>query len=68
MEHWDILTALQTMRFIKEANVKSGNVVSLFITQQEYYDKGDYVIREGEEGNTFFIIAKGKVRCNKTNL
>ncbi|KFZ60291.1 cGMP-dependent protein kinase 2 [Podiceps cristatus] len=22
---------------------------------------GDYVIREGEEGNTFFIIAKGKV-------
>lgn len=56
------------MRFIKEANVKSGNVVSLFITQQEYYDKGDYVIREGEEGNTFFIIAKGKVRCNKTNL
>ncbi|GAB0189192.1 cGMP-dependent protein kinase 2 [Grus japonensis] len=28
---------------------------------REYYDKGDYVIREGEEGNTFFIIAKGKV-------
>ncbi|NXC33246.1 KGP2 kinase, partial [Campylorhamphus procurvoides] len=27
----------------------------------EYYDKGDYVIREGEEGNTFFIISKGKV-------
>ncbi|NXJ99384.1 KGP2 kinase, partial [Corythaixoides concolor] len=27
----------------------------------EYYDKGDYVIREGEEGSTFFIIAKGKV-------
>ncbi|KAM7113257.1 LOW QUALITY PROTEIN: cGMP-dependent protein kinase 2 [Ciconia maguari] len=27
----------------------------------EYYDKGDYVIQEGEEGNAFFIIAKGKV-------
>ncbi|KAF1518582.1 UNVERIFIED_CONTAM: cGMP-dependent protein kinase 2, partial [Eudyptes pachyrhynchus] len=27
----------------------------------EYYHEGDYVIREGEEGNTFFIIAKGKV-------
>ncbi|RXN24782.1 cGMP-dependent kinase 2-like protein [Labeo rohita] len=27
----------------------------------EYFDKGEYIIREGEEGNTFFIIAKGEV-------
>ncbi|XP_007438528.3 cGMP-dependent protein kinase 2-like, partial [Python bivittatus] len=26
----------------------------------EYYDKGDCVIREGEEGSTFFVISKGK--------
>ncbi|KAH0615794.1 hypothetical protein JD844_026306 [Phrynosoma platyrhinos] len=32
----------------------------------EYYDKGDYVIREGEEGNTFFVIAKGKVKVTQT--
>ncbi|XP_042726982.1 cGMP-dependent protein kinase 2 isoform X2 [Lagopus leucura] len=32
----------------------------------EYYDKGDYVIREGEEGNTFFIIAKGKVKVTQS--
>ncbi|XP_048366087.1 cGMP-dependent protein kinase 2 isoform X1 [Sphaerodactylus townsendi] len=32
----------------------------------EYYDKGDYVIREGEEGNTFFVIARGKVKVTKT--
>ncbi len=25
------------------------------------FDKGEYIIREGEEGNTFFIIAKGEV-------
>lgn len=43
-------------------------VMSLIAPHQEYYDKGDYVIREGEEGNTFFIIAKGKVRCNKPYL
>lgn len=28
---------------------------------QEYYDKGEYIIREGEEGSTFYIIAQGKV-------
>ncbi|XP_041645913.1 cGMP-dependent protein kinase 2 [Cheilinus undulatus] len=25
------------------------------------YEKGEYIIREGEEGNTFFIIANGEV-------
>lgn len=29
---------------------------------QDYYEKGEYIIREGEEGDTFFIIAKGQVR------
>nr|XP_020658843.1 cGMP-dependent protein kinase 2 [Pogona vitticeps] len=33
----------------------------------EYYDKGDYVIREGEEGSTFFVIAKGKVKVTQTS-
>ena len=29
---------------------------------QDYFEKGEHIIREGEEGNTFFIIAKGEVR------
>ncbi|XP_069744324.1 cGMP-dependent protein kinase 2 [Narcine bancroftii] len=32
----------------------------------DYYDKGDYIIREGEQGSTFFIIAKGKVCVTQT--
>ncbi|XP_066535037.1 cGMP-dependent protein kinase 2 isoform X2 [Hoplias malabaricus] len=30
------------------------------------FDKGDYIIREGEEGNTFFIIAKGEVSVTQS--
>ncbi|XP_069482666.1 cGMP-dependent protein kinase 2 isoform X2 [Ambystoma mexicanum] len=33
---------------------------------EEYYDKGDYIIRQGEEGNTFFIIARGQVQVTQT--
>ncbi|XP_023606095.1 cGMP-dependent protein kinase 2 isoform X2 [Myotis lucifugus] len=32
----------------------------------EYYDKGDYIIREGEEGSTFFILAKGTVKVTQS--
>ena len=35
-----------------------------FLCTQDYFDEGEYVIREGEEGNTFFIIAQGGVRLN----
>uniref|UniRef100_A0A667YUC8 cGMP-dependent protein kinase n=1 Tax=Myripristis murdjan TaxID=586833 RepID=A0A667YUC8_9TELE len=32
----------------------------------EYYDKGEYIIREGEEGSTFYIIAQGKVKVTQS--
>uniref|UniRef100_A0A3Q3QMY2 Cyclic nucleotide-binding domain-containing protein n=1 Tax=Monopterus albus TaxID=43700 RepID=A0A3Q3QMY2_MONAL len=30
--------------------------VTVFLYFQDYFEKGEYIIREGEEGNTFFII------------
>uniref|UniRef100_A0A674P6R0 cGMP-dependent protein kinase n=1 Tax=Takifugu rubripes TaxID=31033 RepID=A0A674P6R0_TAKRU len=33
----------------------------------DYFEKGEYIIREGEEGNTFFIISKGESN-DKRNL
>ncbi|XP_061622880.1 cGMP-dependent protein kinase 2 isoform X1 [Phyllopteryx taeniolatus] len=32
----------------------------------EYYNKGDYVIHEGEKGSTFYIIARGTVKVTQT--
>ena len=34
--------------------------------QQAYYDEGEYIIRQGARGDTFFIIKKGAVSqmCN----
>ncbi|KAG8454416.1 hypothetical protein GDO86_000875 [Hymenochirus boettgeri] len=32
----------------------------------EFYEKEDYIIREGEEGSTFFIIAKGNVKVTQS--
>ncbi|XP_069598924.1 cGMP-dependent protein kinase 2 [Ranitomeya imitator] len=32
----------------------------------ERYENGEYIIREGEEGSTFFIIAKGQVKVTQS--
>lgn len=36
----------------------------LFLSLQTHYGDGEYIIRQGARGDTFFIISKGKV----TNL
>ncbi len=34
----------------------------LFLVSQTHYSDGEYIIRQGARGDTFFIISKGKVR------
>uniref|UniRef100_A0A803JSN0 cGMP-dependent protein kinase n=1 Tax=Xenopus tropicalis TaxID=8364 RepID=A0A803JSN0_XENTR len=42
-------------------------VISIFLLGMvEFYEMDDYIIREGEEGSTFFIISKGKVKVTQS--
>lgn len=34
----------------------------LYFDLQAHYNNGEYIIRQGARGDTFYIIAKGKVR------
>jgi len=38
------------------------------LLQQEYFRKGDIILREGEAGNTFYIIQSGEVNIFKYQL
>lgn len=35
------------------------------VLEEMYYKTGDYIIRQGARGDTFFIISKGKVKVTK---
>ncbi|XP_062873901.1 cGMP-dependent protein kinase 2 [Trichomycterus rosablanca] len=48
------------------ANLPEDKLTKIVDCLEEYYDKGDYVIREGEEGNTFYIIANGKIKVTQS--
>jgi CRP-like cAMP-binding protein len=41
--------------------------VAAALKLQRFTD-GEYIIRQGEEGNTFYIIVEGKVRCTSRGL
>ena len=36
---------------------------ALEVMRPQHFAQGDYIVRQGEEGDTFFIILTGKVRC-----
>ena len=35
--------------------------INVYLIEQVHYNNGEYIIREGAHGDTFFIIALGKV-------
>ncbi|XP_078055421.1 cGMP-dependent protein kinase 2 [Mustelus asterias] len=61
-KYFNFLTSVSLLKDLPEE--KLSKIVDCL--EVDYYDKGDYIIREGEQGNTFFVIAKGKVRVTQT--
>lgn len=45
-------------------NVLTSVTVCIF---QTHYENGEYIIRQGARGDTFFIISKGKVRGSNSS-
>ncbi|XP_013776666.1 cGMP-dependent protein kinase, isozyme 2 forms cD4/T1/T3A/T3B-like isoform X1 [Limulus polyphemus] len=57
-EHTDFLKSVPTFRKLNEETlIKIADVL-----EETTYSKGDYIIRQGAHGDTFFIISKGKVQ------
>uniref|UniRef100_A0A668AIT6 cGMP-dependent protein kinase n=1 Tax=Myripristis murdjan TaxID=586833 RepID=A0A668AIT6_9TELE len=61
-EYFSFLRSVSLLRELPEE--KLAKIVDCL--EVDYFDKGEYIIREGEEGNTFFIIAKGEVSVTQT--
>ncbi|XP_036402706.1 cGMP-dependent protein kinase 2 [Megalops cyprinoides] len=61
-EYFSFLRSVSLLKDLPEE--KLAKIVDCL--EVEYFDKGEYIIREGEEGNTFFIIAKGEVSVTQT--
>ena len=58
------------MNFLKIVPLLSGlpqNILSKMgdVLEQEVFEGGDYIIREGTSGDTFYILAQGDVRVTK---
>uniref|UniRef100_A0A8C4EBK6 cGMP-dependent protein kinase n=1 Tax=Dicentrarchus labrax TaxID=13489 RepID=A0A8C4EBK6_DICLA len=56
-EYFSFLRSVSLLRGLPEE--KLAKIVDCL--EVDYFEKGEHIIREGEEGNTFFIIAKGEV-------
>ncbi|XP_076459657.1 cGMP-dependent protein kinase 1-like isoform X2 [Babylonia areolata] len=60
-EHMDFLRSVPTFQDLpEEALSKIADVL-----EEAHYNNGEYIIRQGARGDTFFIIAKGKVKVTR---
>ena len=60
-EHLEFLSSVPTFKELPDETLSR----IADVLEETHYDNGDYIIRQGARGDTFFIIAKGKVRVTK---
>ena len=65
----NIISALKNLRVIKAVPLFKGldtNIINLFASRmaQESYKKGDDIIKQGEEGDKFYIVLEGQVNVH----
>ncbi|XP_068202213.1 cGMP-dependent protein kinase, isozyme 2 forms cD4/T1/T3A/T3B isoform X2 [Palaemon carinicauda] len=62
-EYTNFLKSVPTFQALQEETlIKIADVL-----EETYYTQGDYIIRQGARGDTFFIISKGRVRVTMKN-
>ncbi|XP_077585619.1 cGMP-dependent protein kinase 2 isoform X3 [Stigmatopora nigra] len=61
-EYFNFLRSVSLLRELPEEKISK--IVDCL--EVDYFEKGEYIIREGEDGDTFFIIAKGQVIVTQT--
>uniref|UniRef100_A0A3Q2CSE8 cGMP-dependent protein kinase n=1 Tax=Cyprinodon variegatus TaxID=28743 RepID=A0A3Q2CSE8_CYPVA len=63
-EYMDFLKSVPTFKGLSEETLsKMADVM-----EETHYDDGEYIIRQGARGDTFFIISKGKVNVTQGDL
>lgn len=62
-EHMEFIKSVPTFKNLPEESLsKIADVL-----EETHFNNGEYIIRQGARGDTFFIIAKGKVKVTKRN-
>lgn len=60
-EHMEFLRSVPTFKHLPEESLsKIADVL-----EEAHYNNGEYIIRQGASGDTFYIIAKGRVKVTK---
>ncbi|XP_053269669.1 cGMP-dependent protein kinase 1 [Pleuronectes platessa] len=62
-EYMDLLNSVPTFQVLPEETLRK----LADVMEETHYEDGEFIIRQGARGDTFFIISKGKVNVSEEN-